>query len=386
MIRTNILFIEFLEKTSAIHLLPILQELSKNKNYNVTLLGQKGSFLSRAAKNSGIRIYTINYIELNIHKPHTYLPFLKTLLLIYKIIRKHNISLIHCHRLDWAYLGILAAKIFHLPVLVDIPFIFKEKLPSKIQNYIISHHEETVYLAISEHVKQIFHQLYGISFNKIIVFYGGINMHKIARKKPDNIIFNKIKNKKIVAMISRLAPSKGVDVFIEAAGILKEKWKNAYFIFIGYQKNIDWGHHIWQESYVEDCKKRIKNLNLENQFSIIDFDYSIFNWYPFFYCTALPTQLEPLGYVAIESQLYKKPVIITDVGGAPETVNYGKAGILIPHPPSPFLLAKAIDSFLTNKKKYQYYSEQGYLWVKKQFDISKNIKKLIEIYQNITHI
>lgn len=380
--KISILFIEFLEKTSAIHLIPILKALSKNKKYNIILLGQTNSFLVKKSKTIGIKTYAINYVEFNTHKLKTYIPFLRTLFLLCKIISQNSINIIHCHRLNWAYLAVIASKIFRISLLIDIVFI--EKLTSKVQNYLIKHHQNVIYLAVSKYAKQKFHNLYNIPLEKIIVYCSGITVPPKINERQKNTILKKIKDKKIVAMVSRLAPSKGVDIFIEAAGILQEKWKDVRFVFIGNQKNIIWENDIWKGNYLEECKKRIHNLKMDKKFFILDFTYYDINYlYPFFYCTVLPTWLESLGYVALESQAYKKPIVITKVGGASETINNGKAGISIPFPPSPVLLAKEIDKLLSNKKHYHYYSKSGYLWVKNNFNINKNINILLNIYKSL---
>lgn len=376
-IRT-VLFLEFQDKTSAIHLLTLIKELQRTGSCNCVLFGEKDSYLSQETAKLHIPTYVIRYQEFNVHDLTTYLPLAKTLLLMISICFRHHVDIIHSHRLNWAYLGIVVSWLLRKPLVVDI--VYLEQLTSKIQVALIKNYHRVTYLAVSQHAKREFQRLYQLSPARISVFCGGVGIPERHTPVSPKILrqFNIPAHHRIIGMVSRLAPSKGVDVFIEAAGLLKRSWQNASFVFIGYQKNKFWG-----ENYYEICQRRIKNLRLEGRFAIIKFTHNIEKYYPVMYCTVLPTWIDALAYVAIESQAFRKPVIITDVGGTSEAVNHGKTGMLLPYPPSPILLAKAIDTLLRNKDIYSHYAEVGHRWVQLHYNVKKNVYDLLNIYQTL---
>jgi glycosyltransferase involved in cell wall biosynthesis len=62
---------------------------------------------------------------------------------------------------------------------------------------------------------------------------------------------------------------------------------------------------------------------------------------------ALPTHREALGTVFIEAAAMGVPVIGTDVGGVPETMQAGETGLLVP-PRDPAALAAALETLLAD--------------------------------------
>lgn len=73
---------------------------------------------------------------------------------------------------------------------------------------------------------------------------------------------------------------------------------------------------------------------------------------------ALPTQREALGTVFVEAAAMGLPVVGTNVGGVPETMQAGVTGLLVP-PSDPAALAEALGSLLANPALRQRMGEAG---------------------------
>lgn len=67
---------------------------------------------------------------------------------------------------------------------------------------------------------------------------------------------------------------------------------------------------------------------------------------------------EPLGLVAIEAMLVRRPVVASDVGGLRDTVEHGRTGLRVP-PGDPGALAAALDGLLDDPARRQRMGEAG---------------------------
>ncbi|UUE57549.1 glycosyltransferase family 4 protein [Pectobacterium aroidearum] len=92
----------------------------------------------------------------------------------------------------------------------------------------------------------------------------------------------------------------------------------------------------------------------------------------------MPSTKEPLGMAQIEALGLAVPVIISNEGGLPETVQNGVTGIIVSSN-EPQAWVKAIDSALSNKETIRAYAEVGKKDVRTRFGRDINTEKLIQI-------
>ena len=76
---------------------------------------------------------------------------------------------------------------------------------------------------------------------------------------------------------------------------------------------------------------------------------------------------EPLGLTAIEAARGGLPVLVTDVGGLPETVANGQTGRVVP-PDNPEALADALTEFMGDAPLRQRMGDAGKIFVQDRFD------------------
>jgi glycosyltransferase involved in cell wall biosynthesis len=373
----SILFIEFLPTTAANHLTMLIKGFIQQYDCKVVLLCQKGSLLAKELKKTKVVVYEVNYVELNLHKPTTYFNFLELLIFIFFIIFRHKINIIHSHRLNWAYLGVIPSLILKIPLVVHIVII--ENLTSGLQKLLLKINNERVhYLAVSKNTLVKFKQLSCINNIKISYHYGGLFLPDMQKMQQMRIpFFESKKNKIIIGMVSRLDQLKGVDIFIEAAAILLKKYKNLYFLHVG-----DIPYNTFQDGYYEMCLQRIDNLNIQKSFKFLLYNDEVLAYYKYFYLTVTPTFKDTLLYVNLESSFNKIPQIFTDVDGVMET-SQRIFNCCIPYPPSPVLLADKIEELLIDKQRYNKLKEQVYSDVLRRFNAEKNARKLMQFYNNL---
>ena len=74
----------------------------------------------------------------------------------------------------------------------------------------------------------------------------------------------------------------------------------------------------------------------------------------------------------------KKPVVATTIGGIPEILCHGKAGILVP-PKNSQAIAEAVQYLLSNPQHTQQMVTFGYEYVNQNFSLVKIVDKIEKI-------
>ena len=100
--------------------------------------------------------------------------------------------------------------------------------------------------------------------------------------------------------------------------------------------------HIFSKEMPSDLTS--ENVSVHNNVTHTEL---IDRWYPRMDVFILPSKYDQTPYAVIEALSFGLPVIVTDVGGLPELVRFGEAGIVVPKNDKEEL-ARAIDSVLEN--------------------------------------
>lgn len=375
----KILFIEFTEVSNDKHLLVIIKSLILQKKIISIVLCKKNSQLARELEKIGVKKLEVIFTELNLHHPETYILNLKLQFYIFKICFKYKISIIHSFRTNWVYLGILPSIILRIPLVVQV--VVNRKLTSKFQNFLINLRKNKItFLAFSKNSAEITATLYNISPRQVFFFYSGLLFNEFGNKTEIPAL-KLIKNKgfKIISMISRLDPNKGVHHFIEMAAILHSIYSDLFFVHIGNHNK-----YLWGENYFEECSQLVKKFHLEDHFMFLNYlEKESELVYNSCFCTVLPTYGETLGYAILESSIKKVPVIFTKIGGTPEAFHSKKVDPTISFPPTSFQLYAQVKRLLTDQVFYKTVADQEYRYVQENFNATKNISQLTNIYQRI---
>lgn len=212
----------------------------------------------------------------------------------------------------------------------------------------------------SESVKSHYEKKLGQISRKLIVIKNGIDLERFSfdNSKPVQ------KKEKIVLTVSRISPEKGIQFLIEAAKIVLKKTKDVKFLIAGkgpLRKELEdlvKKHKIQDRVIFSGYIKNIENLISESDVVI------------------LPSLWEGLPNILLEAMAMKKPIIATDVGGVREIVKNGENGFIV-KPACAREIAKRIIDVLTDEKNSLRMGENGYRFVKGNFDV----KKMVSSYQ-----
>ena len=177
-------------------------------------------------------------------------------------------------------------------------------------------------------------------------------------------------NNFFIGIVGRIEEGKGQYLAIEALSLLKYL-KNIKLLIIG---------SAMKKSYLEDLKKQVLKLNLEDQVVFIDFSKNIDSYMHIFDIFILATKKETFGLVLLEAMMSKTAVLATNKGGPTEIINDGVDGLLFERNKED--LAKKIELLYLDSEYRNSIANKGYEKVQKMFQREKQLEKLYKVVVN----
>ena len=167
----------------------------------------------------------------------------------------------------------------------------------------------------------------------------------------------------IVGIVGRIEDGKGQYLVIEA--IEKLKHLDIKALIVG---------HTMDEKYLNELKKKVKNLALEDRVIFTGFTKEVNEHMKLCDSVVLATQKETFGLVVIEAMVNKACMIAANSGGPLEIIDDNVNGMLFNR--SSEDLAKKIEIIYNDRKLKNTIAQAGYKKVKDLFDLSKQTQKL----------
>ncbi len=95
-----------------------------------------------------------------------------------------------------------------------------------------------------------------------------------------------------------------------------------------------------------------------------------------------PTSIDALPTALMEAMAARVPAVATDVGGVPELIESGVNGLLIPAPPEPGALARALDSLLGDPVERQRMGARARERFEASYDAPRWLDRLEPVYRS----
>lgn len=303
----------------------------------------------------------------------TYIPWLR------KFILKEKVDVLHLRSRLPAWIAYLAWKsipVNRRPLLITT---FHGFYSINAYSAVMTKGQKVIAISnvISDHIKKEYHT----PVDRIQIIYEGIDENQFDSAAIDNKRLDAVKKKWgivksdksdpfVILLPARITRLKGHDIFIESLGQIRL---------------LNWiavctGSNDLKSSYLDDLQKMVLNKGLGNR---ILFPGN---------CEDMPSAIklssivvsssskpESFGRVAVEAQSMNRPVIATAHGGAIETIDHNKTGILV-KPGSIEEMALAIKKLIEDKELYAVLSSQGRDRVKRLFTKKVMCEKTLALY------
>jgi glycosyltransferase involved in cell wall biosynthesis len=294
------------------------------------------------------------------------------ILKLIKIIKEYNIAIVHVHqgKLYWTS---LAAKLFCR----NIKVVFHRRQDTRHSIISKNHYRfADAIIAVSKSVANGLIKYEKVSPDKVKVVYNGVNFDKF----NDNIYFDDVikeynlQGKTVVGTVGAIVnfKGKGQIYLIEAAKFLRKDYPNLRYLIVGDGKGFEEQKAFAEKLKVEDIvyftgyQEQIqKFVSAMNIFCLLSWD------------------TEGMPNVVIEAQALKKPVIVTSIGGNPESFVAGTTGIMIKSSNYAQAAAQAIKKLVDNPDLAKQIGNAGKQFVEKNFSIEKMVENTLEVYKQV---
>ncbi len=186
-------------------------------------------------------------------------------------------------------------------------------------------------VAVSEENRRTLETLYGLPASSLEVVYNGVDLARFARPPTTDLRaeLGLRPEQPVVLCVARLLPNKGHRDLVAAAPEILRRYPDAHFVFAG-----DGDERTALEG-------QIVALDLMGRFSLIGFRPDVEDLLRASDLFVLPSLAEGFALSLIEALAAGLPVAATRVGGAPEVIEDGVNGYLVPPGDAP-ALARAV--------------------------------------------
>jgi len=364
-------------------------ELIENfpENYTpIVVLHEEGP-LKVILDNLGIQVIKTSVIKVKrgILKPSFFIRFpfeiIKSFVKIKKELKGKKIDLIHSNATS-VFIGAFYSYFFRIPHIWHVhEIIEKPKKVAQIYPHIVSFFSNRVVfnsVATSNHFTTILPKI----ISKSIIIHNGQNRKTVITSdvnitKIRHTFSSDIEGKVVIGLIGRISKIKGQHLALDAFSALLKKHRNIHLVFIGSPVK-------GKEEYIESIFRKIKDLDLEKNTTIIDFQEDIWPYYDSIDIAIVPsTEKESFGLVATEAMLSKKPVVAANHGGLSEIIIKNETGLFF-EPNNCEELTIQLEKLITNKDLRRTLGENGFKRVKECFSTTNLTISFETEYNNLT--
>jgi glycosyltransferase involved in cell wall biosynthesis len=172
------------------------------------------------------------------------------------------------------------------------------------------------------------------------------------------------------------APVKGVDVLIDALGLLREQYPRLKLIQVGGPEDPS------DRAATEALEHRAEQAGVADRILWLGFRNDVPDLLAAADIYCLPSRSEGLPLAVLEAMGAGLPIVGTAVGGVPEAVESGRTGLLVP-PESPRELADALALLLADEPRRHRMGQEGRRVVEERFSMHLQSRRLIDLYETL---
>lgn len=216
-------------------------------------------------------------------------------------------------------------------------------------------------ITVSETAREHIAGTFRLSGDKLRVIYNGIDTDIFCPSQKVSRL-----NNRLLVVISRDTPVKGLRYMLEALAILN---REHHLELVVVAKGTDNGttQSLINRLGIKDCVKIIDEIDTPE----------LVNQYRLATIVVIPSIYEGFGLPAAEAMACGTPVVSTIAGALPEVV--GDAGMMVP-PADVKALVNAISALITNPDKRQQLSEAGRRRIVRKFNWKNTAKQTLDVY------
>lgn len=350
------------------HVISLVTELKKNIAVKIVTF-RKGGFSTDAQKSG---------IDIEVVKTNSFIGDIRRVI---QIIKDDNISLIHSHGAKANMFALLIKFFTHIPTVTTVHSDYRlDYMDNVLKKYsfglinAFAIRNLDFRIGVSENFKRMLIQR-GFYPQYIYKLYNGIQFDFSSKQysKEDFLKRHAIPIKPgaaVVGILARLHPVKGIDVFLDAAGIVASKYPDTVFVI---------GGDGDERKNLEEKARQLGILHNTHFIGYVDDPYEFMECIDINTLTSLS---ESFPYVILEGANQRKTVICSNVGGISDLIVNGENGFLFEPGDYP-QMARYVCELIENPTRRKNLGERLYLDAKETFSLDHMRKTQLKIYEDI---
>jgi glycosyltransferase involved in cell wall biosynthesis len=172
----------------------------------------------------------------------------------------------------------------------------------------------------------------------------------------------------VIGVVARLQPEKGVDVFLQAAGLISSRYPRARYMIVG------------DGPERSRLAARARSLGLEGVVRFPGAPPDARSLLPDMDLLVVPSRSEGSPLVVLEAMEAGLPVVATRVGGIPEQIGHEREGLLVP-PDNAEALAAAVLRLLDDPALAARLGRAGQTRVWREFRYDRMLEQIEGCYR-----
>jgi glycosyltransferase involved in cell wall biosynthesis len=351
---------------SQTHLLQVLRLLDRRRfEPLLCCLTGRGALLD-AARETGATVIGLGLRGL---KTPTALPALARLT---RLMRRERIDVAHAYLLRANVVGTVAARAARVPVVLASKRGCHERRGFELAGARLSNWLADCVTANADAVRSFVHANEGCPLAKMVVIPSGIDTDRFA---PLPAADYKARlglpaDRPLVGIVTRMRVRKGVEEFLRAMTMVRERIPNAAAVVVG---EVDLDPEL---ATLVDAEGLRPHLHLLGRRSDMPEVLSAFDLF------VLSSHDEGMSNAILEAMAMRRAVVATDVGGTGEVVQHGRTGLLVP-PRDPLPLAEAITQVLADPATAEAMGRLGREVVVERFSARAMVRQMEDLYTHL---
>ncbi len=294
------------------------------------------------------------------------------------LLRSGRYDLVHSHTSVGGYLGRLAAHSMGVPAIWSIHgWAFNYPRGSRLYRKALYMLERWIdrytrhYVAVCAKMRDIGVENGLCQEDKVTVIYHGIDAAAINRGAVDLRSDLKIgQERPVVGAVGRFEEQKGLDTFVRAARLIKDRFRGVKFLLVG------------DGPLRPEIEEQIGVEGLTADFILTGWTTRVADYMKTMDIFCLPSRWEAMPLIVLEAMAMGKPIVATEVGGVGEVLRDEGADFLL-RPDDAEGLAEAVLVLLGDRAKREALGTANREKIKTTYTLERMIRRYERLYTDL---
>jgi len=291
-----------------------------------------------------------------------------------RLIRQHEIDLVHSHEFMMTVYGSIAASLTRKPMIATIHGkVYYPDKKRRVRLLKLAFFLSSTMVTVSEDLRCFLADIMNVDSKEMMTLYNGIDLRRYSttRTKDESRRLLSIRPDSLVAItVGSLFEVKGLPYLLDAAKELASRFTNFTLLIVG------------EGNQEEVLKEKCRTLSLDDTVQFLGFRRDVpelLNAADVYVCSSLS---EGHSLSILEAMAMSLPVVATDVGGNPELIIPDQNGYLV-HSQDPEGLAEAISTLLRNLDQRIRMGKTSRKMVEQKYKLEIMIRNYENLYEKV---